>query len=63
MATETHIDIILDGPPGPESSRFIEVDDASGQSLKASACFVRQDGLWVVRVPIAATNPKQTPTR
>jgi len=63
MATDTHIDIILDGPPGPDSPRFIEVDDPSGRSLKASACFERQDGLWVVRVPIAATNAKQTPTR
>ena len=63
MATDTHIDIIMDGPPGPDNPRFIEVDDATGRSPKASACFERQDGLWVVRIPIAAMNPKQTPTR
>ena len=28
-----HVDIVFDGPPGPEGNRFIEVEDALGRLL------------------------------
>ena len=29
-----HVDIVFDGPPGPEGNRFIEVEDAHGRSIR-----------------------------
>ena len=40
-----HVDIVFDGPPGPESGRFVEVEDASGNSIKFGEWIERKDGL------------------
>src|SRR5712671_1104000 len=29
-----YIDIVFDGPPGPESGRFVEVENAAAESIK-----------------------------
>ena len=44
------IDIVFDGPPGPESGRFIEVEDASGRSIRFGEWLQRTDGFWVLRI-------------
>lgn len=46
-----HIDIVFDGPPGPEAGRFIEVEDSSGKSISFGEWMQRPDGYWVLRIP------------
>ena len=36
-----HIDIVFDGPPGPEPGRFVEVEDTNGNSIRV--------GEWIER--------------
>jgi len=48
-----HIDIVFDGPPGPEGNRFIEVEDASGRSIALGEWIERQDRRWVLRITAA----------
>lgn len=45
-----HIDIVFDGPSGPESGRFIEVEDDAGKGMKFGEWVHRQDGYWVLRI-------------
>ena len=48
-----HIDIVFDGPPGPESGRFIEVEDADGRSIRFGEWIKRDTGHWVLRITAA----------
>jgi len=48
-----HVDIVFDGPPGPEGNRFIEVEDASGRSIAFGERIERKDGRWVLRITAA----------
>ncbi len=43
------IDIVFDGPPGPEGPRFVEVEDSKGKSLSRN-WVKRADGYWVIRL-------------
>jgi hypothetical protein len=45
----THIDVVFDGPPGPEPPRFIEVEDEQGRSINFGEWLRRSDGYWVLR--------------
>jgi len=45
------IDIVFDGPPSHESGRFVEVEDASGKSIKFGEWIKRDDGYWALRIP------------
>jgi hypothetical protein len=45
-----YIDIVFDGPPGPEGNRFIEVEDALGRSIRFGLWIERDDGRWVLRI-------------
>ena len=44
------IDIVFDGPPGPESGRFVEVQAQDGRSVRAGEWIKRADGYWVLRI-------------
>lgn len=44
------IDIIFTGPPGPDSGRFIEVENAAGQSIRIGQWIDRGDGTWALRL-------------
>jgi len=44
------INIIFDGPPGPEAGRFVEVELDNGQSINAGEWRERPDGMWVLRI-------------
>ena len=46
-----HVDIVFDGPPGPESGRFVEVEDANGRGFRLGEWVERSDGLWALRIP------------
>ena len=48
-----HVDIVFDGPPGPESGRFIEAEDANGNSIRFGEWIERPDGRWVLRITAA----------
>ena len=43
------IDIVFDGPPGPEAGRFVEVENAQGQSIRFGEWVQRPDGYWALR--------------
>lgn len=46
MRKEVHI--VFDGPPGPESGRFVEVEDGQGHGISAGEWIERPDGLWAL---------------
>lgn len=43
------IDIVFDGPPGPEAGRFVEVESPPGVSVGVGEWIKRDDGYWVLR--------------
>jgi lysozyme len=44
------IDIVFDGPPGPLSGRFVEVENARGQSISLGEWLLRDDDFWALRI-------------
>lgn len=42
--------IIFDGPPGPVSGRFVEVEDSERRSIRVGQRVERDDGLWALRI-------------
>jgi len=44
------INIIFDGPPGPEAGRFVEVETDEGKSINIGGWVERPDGLWALRI-------------
>jgi len=54
---DDYIDIVFDGPPAPESGRFIEVEDASGASISVGQWVQRPDGYWALRIERAELGP------
>lgn len=51
--TDDYIDIVFDGPPGPEAGRFVEVENAQGASIRVGDWIERPDGYWVLRIATA----------
>ena len=49
-----YIDIVFDGPPGPEGGRFVEVENQERKSIKFGEWVHREDGYWVLRISQAA---------
>lgn len=54
--TTRYVDLVFDGPPGPESPRFVEAVDASG-SIELGEWIERPDGKWVLRIPDPRPEP------
>ena len=44
------IDIVFDGPPGPEGPRFVESEDMDGKGISAGEWIHREDGYWALRI-------------
>ncbi len=44
------INIVFDGPPGPEAGRFVEVETDEGASICVGEWIERPDGLWALRI-------------
>ena len=44
------IDVLFDAPPGPESGRFIEVENEHRRSIRAGEWIDRGDGTWALRI-------------
>lgn len=51
-AAHEYIDVVCEGPPGPESGRFVEVEDATGASIRAGEWIDRGDGTWGLRIAV-----------
>jgi hypothetical protein len=49
--TTDYIDIVFDGPPGPECGRFVEVEDPQQCSIVIGNWVEREDGYWALRIP------------
>ena len=43
------VDILFDGPPGPEGPRFIEVESPPGHSINFGEWVEREGALWAIR--------------
>lgn len=52
MVKTEQVDIVFDGPPGPESGRFVEVEDAKGQSVHVGTWLQREDNSWALRLRV-----------
>lgn len=44
------LNIIFDGPPGPEAGRFVEVENDFGESINAGEWSENGDGTWTLRI-------------
>ncbi len=44
------INIVFDGPPGPVSGRFVEVETDDGAGIRVGEWIKRPDGLWALRI-------------
>lgn len=56
-----YIDIVFDGPSGPEAPRLIEAEDDTGHSIDLGEWLQRPDGRWVLRLtslPIDNPHPQ-----
>lgn len=54
------IDIVFDGPPGHRPGRFVEVENLDGQSISVGEWVERDDGYWVLRVPLGDRDDEPT---
>lgn len=50
VSAGTFVDIVFDGPPGHESGRFVEVENAAGASIVFARWVERADGYWALRL-------------
>jgi hypothetical protein len=55
-----YLDIVFDGPPGPEAGRFVEVENDQGKSVKVGAWMKRDGVYWALRLQVA---PPRRPAR
>lgn len=46
------IDVVFDGPPGPVSGRFIEVENMQGAGVKVGEWIERENGTWALRLVV-----------
>jgi hypothetical protein len=47
---DDYIDLVFDGPPGPEGCRFVEVENSSGRSIRIGEWVQRPNGTWALRL-------------
>jgi hypothetical protein len=50
-ALATAFQIRFDGPPGHQSGRFVEVEDATGRSIKVGEWVQDGDSWWLLKIP------------
>jgi hypothetical protein len=55
------INIIFDGPPGPDGCRFIEVETDDGHSLSVGEWMPRPDGRWALRITVLPEDAPEAP--
>lgn len=50
-----YLDVVFDGPPGPEAGRFVEVEDDQGKSRDVGNWTKRDGVYWALRLPVTDT--------
>ena len=55
------VDIVFDGPPGPVSGRFVEVESPPGTSIRFGEWVHRDDGYWALRFEATALDAQPSP--
>ncbi len=55
------IDIVFDGPPGPVSGHFVEVENDKGASISVGEWVHRPDGFWALRIHANRLAPSPAP--
>ena len=52
---DNYIDIVFDGPPGPNADghhcNFVEVENPDGSGARVGEWIDRGNGLWALRIP------------
>jgi hypothetical protein len=48
-----YLDIVIDGPPGPEAGRFVEVENDQGKSVSVGNWTKRDGVYWALRLRVA----------
>lgn len=51
------VDVVFDGPPGPEGGRFVEVEDPAGRSIDCGEWITSGAGMWALRIPLHPAPP------
>ena len=60
LQQEITIDIVFDGPPGPEAGSFVEAEDEQGRGIKVGEWIGPDErGWWRLRLAILS-RPGQT---
>lgn len=52
-----YLDVVLDGPPGPEGGRFVELEDERGMGTSAGSSWIAparesKSAMWRLRIPM-----------
>lgn len=55
--------VVFDGPPGPEGGRFVECENARGESVTVGEWRKRDDGRWELLLDQAEVHPMFTSTQ
>lgn len=50
--------VIFDGPPGPESGRFIECETPDGASVRAGHWIEKDNGMWALVMDVNLPEPQ-----
>lgn len=56
MSKPEQLDIVFDGPPGPEAGRFVEVETTDGRSVRVGEWRERDDKFWVLRIDLSMSD-------
>lgn len=51
---QSFVDVVFDGSPSAQSGRFVECEDPAGRSYLAGEWIDRGNGLWALRISLAA---------
>jgi hypothetical protein len=48
-----YVDVVFDGPPGPDPPTVVELENEQGRSMDFGRWVQRTDGRWAFRLPVA----------
>lgn len=56
-----YVDVVIDGPPEHLAGRFVEVETPEGSSIRIGEWIERDDGYWMLRIPVSPQPAEPTP--
>jgi hypothetical protein len=51
--------LLIDGPPGPEAGRFVDVVDSDGAGVRLGDWYETPDGLWALDFRAVLPEPRE----